>query len=269
MAAIQYTPGQRFNRLSYVRETPSSDSKRHAIFRCDCGNEIDLRISSVTSGNTSSCGCLKREESAKNARKDMEPGAAFDRLTFLSHLERKRKHLWLGLFRCACGREIEKEITQVRQGAVRSCGCLKIDRTVEASTKHGMSKTAYYGVWLTMIRRCTDPANDKYKDYGARGIGVCERWMKFENFLADMGKRPAGASIDRQDNDIGYQPGNCRWATPTQQANNTRKNVFIERHGRRQTVAQWARELGLNETTIHRRLKRGWTPEMTLEPVSP
>jgi len=111
-----------------------------------------------------------------------------------------------------------------------------------------------------MKSRCNNPKIPGYKWYGQRGIKVCDRWLSFENFFADMGERPDGCSIDRIDSDMDYCPQNCRWATPEIQSNNTRRCKFIEANGKRLTVAQWARETGLSENCIHGRLRRGWSP---------
>lgn len=114
-----------------------------------------------------------------------------------------------------------------------------------------------------MLSRCADPKNSQFKNYGGRGIAVCERWLAFDNFLADMGLPSDGQSIDRVDNDRGYKPGNCRWATTKEQARNKRTNVFVEFDGKRLTVQEWADHLGCQHTTLRRRL-RLWGTELAL-----
>lgn len=109
-----------------------------------------------------------------------------------------------------------------------------------------------------MIQRCFNPRNSRYHRYGGRGITVCVAWLTFEGFYADMGDRPNGYSLERKDNDGNYEPENCKWALPKEQMNNTRRNIFIEYEGRRQTIAQWSRETGLNTVTIRARLRRRW-----------
>lgn len=114
--------------------------------------------------------------------------------------------------------------------------------------------------WHAMWARCSSPTHVHFKNYGGRGITVCERWRQFESFLEDMGPRSAGTSLDRIDNDGNYGPGNCRWATPREQALNRRDNWRIQHSGRVLAVTQWADESGLGVSTIRERLRRGWTP---------
>jgi len=118
---------------------------------------------------------------------------------------------------------------------------------------------------MGMIARCTYPSVKAYRFYGARGIKVCERWRTFENFLADMGERPAGMSIDRVDNAKGYEPGNCRWATDTEQHRNRTDNKFLTFQGKTLTIAGWAELLGIDRHTLADRIRKsGWTVEKAL-----
>lgn len=132
------------------------------------------------------------------------------------------------------------------------------------SRKHGMSFTPTYKIWSGMTKRCTNPNYFLYARYGGRGIKVCERWKKFENFLADMGERPEGMSIERMDNDGDYSPENCRWASRVEQANNMSSNRFLEFQGVRHTCAEWARKIGIRYATLQDRLRQGWSVEDTL-----
>jgi hypothetical protein len=118
--------------------------------------------------------------------------------------------------------------------------------------------------WREMWKRCTNPRSKSFAWYGARGIAVCERWRSFENFLADMGPRPLGLSLDRVDNDRGYEPGNCRWATASEQANNTRRTVRITAEGVTLPRSVWVRRSGLSLSTVRHRVAAGWTAEEAL-----
>lgn len=115
-----------------------------------------------------------------------------------------------------------------------------------------------------MMTRCHNPNATNFHRYGGRGIKVCARWSVFEHFLADMGERPVGKTLDRIDNDGNYEPENCRWATAEEQMNNCSINSHIDFAGRRQTVSQWAREIGICERALRYRINAGWPLERAL-----
>ena len=154
--------GQRFGRLTVVRQSdvPRRLWKRYWVCRCDCGGESTVATDSLRSGNTGSCGCMRREIAAR---------------------------------------------MKTRHGHAR---------------RRGLSGT--YVSWYAMKDRCLNPNHSSYANYGGRGVRVCERWLAFEGFLADMGERPSGTSIDRLDSNGGYKPGNCRWADAKTQGRNRR-----------------------------------------------
>lgn len=134
-------------------------------------------------------------------------------------------------------------------------------------TTHGMTATTEYCIWSGIVKRCTNPKTKIFPFYGGRGIKVCHRWMKFENFYADMGPRPSKShSIDRKHNDGDYEPSNCRWATRQEQMGNRRGNMYITMNGQTLCCAEWARRLGLQDQTIRRRVKLGQTGEQALRP---
>jgi len=157
---------------------------------------------------------------------------------------------------CDCGQNKSVRVDHLFTGRTRSCGCLGR----ELRTRHGGSKTLEYRSWRGMMRRCYDPSTDNFNLYGGRGIVVCERWQSFPMFLLDMGTRPTPShSIERIDNDGDYEPGNCRWATTKEQANNRRSNRFLEFDGQRLTLKQWSEKTGLGECTIAHRIDIcGW-----------
>jgi hypothetical protein len=145
-------------------------------------------------------------------------GTRFGRLVVAQDRERGTE---LVHCRCDCGTELTVAFRQLGT-LTHSCGCLQSELTRERLTTHGMTGTKIYWIWADMIGRCTRPTHKKYLDYGGRGITVCEHWHSFESFYADMGDRPAGRSLDRTNNDLGYSPDNCRWATGAQQRLNQR-----------------------------------------------
>lgn len=133
------------------------------------------------------------------------------------------------------------------------------------NTKHGMRGTPEYTAWSEAKRRCYLKTGKDYHRYGGRGICVCSRWKdSFENFFSDMGKRPLNTSLDRKDNNKGYSPDNCRWATVEQQANNMRSSHYLTLNNRRMTVAQWSREIDMCVETLQYRIYAGWTVEKAL-----
>lgn len=134
---------------------------------------------------------------------------------------------------CDCGSRSVVAGKQLRSGHTKSCGCYRFD----ACVTHGMKGTKTYGAWVDMLQRCTNQRNRNYRNYGARGIFVCDRWRSFVSFLEDMGEAPKGRSIDRIDVNGNYEPGNCRWATAAEQALNKqahrKENVGIRSSGKK------------------------------------
>lgn len=137
-----------------------------------------------------------------------------------------------------------------------------------SSSKHGHTthkgSSPTYKSWHMMMQRCTNPNNQQYKDYGGRGIYVCQEWFEFAGFLASMGVRPEGTSIERIDNNSDYTPENCKWATRKEQQNNQRGNVWIEFNGETRTQSDWAERIGLKPHSLYQRLQHGWTVENAL-----
>jgi len=192
-------------------------------------------------------------------------GTRFNSFTFVRYVAAKYGNRY-ALFRCDCGSEAERNVAHVRKGLSKSCrNCAsKGKNLVHGHCADGKS-TKTYECWRAMIDRCSNPRNKSFKDYGARGIAVCDRWLVFENFLADMGEAPSNLSIDRYpDNDGNYEPGNCRWATMAQQNSNKRGNTVLEFEGRKATIAEWSAMTGIKDCTISERLRHGWSVGKTL-----
>lgn len=169
---------------------------------------------------------------------------------------------------CECGNTTTVPGYSLKSGNTRSCGCLKLEASIEngrrLNKRHGKTGSRVHSIWASMLQRCHDPKHKSYSYYGGRGITVCDEWMVFDNFYADMGDPPEGHSLDRKNNDEGYCKENCRWATPAQQANNRRDNFKIKAFGHELTVRGWSKTTGLGKATIIYRLAQGMTPEEAL-----
>jgi hypothetical protein len=189
----------------------------------------------------------------------------FGRLVFLKFVGLNKNKRYLVLCRCDCGTEKTILLHSLITKNTISCGCYRKEVTRERATIHGAKAnkhiTSEYDAWLSMKARCSQVDKKNYKDYGGRGIKVCDRWKdSFENFLADMGEKPTSKhSLDRINNNGNYEPSNCRWATRTQQNNNSRRNKRVLYNGKIQSLADWARELNLSYYVLYKRLKRGWS----------
>ncbi len=191
-------------------------------------------------------------------------GQVFGRLTVVSRAEDKGGRVSWNC-RCECGNNSIVKGRHLRSGCTRSCGCLSMDGLRERFTSHGMRKSKEYKTWQGMIQRCTNPSAPNYSQYGGRGVGICNSWLKFENFFADMGSRPKGMTLDRIDNDGNYDLENCRWATDSEQHRNKRNNVMVTFNGKIKCLAAWAEEAGMIRDTLHTRLvKLNWSIEKSL-----
>lgn len=201
----------------------------------------------------------------------IQPRDEFNRLTALCIDERQngREH-WL--FQCVCGRIMSMYVHNVRRGNSRSCGCLREDTPNSGwmRVRHGESSppTAEWNAWAAMMSRCYILSAGNYGRYGGAGITVYESWHVYENFLDYMGRMPeSGMSPDRYPNGEGdYEPGNVRWATKRQQAQNRKTNHLLTIGDRTQCLVEWIRESGIAEGTVYGRIRRGWPTERLFEP---
>lgn len=212
----------------------------------------------------------------RRPRRTLIAGDRFDRWTVLRRDPDKRCG-WFCV--CRCGRVKSVKSDSLSAGTSRSCGCLSAEMIVARSTKHGMAqrqnKSPEYITWMGMRSRCSGLAPADKKDYHDRGIMVCGRWQDFRNFIADMGPRPSGTSIDRIDNDGNYScgkceqcitngwPANCRWTDCITQANNKTNNRNISLNGCTKNLSQWAASIGINPSSLSERLDK-WNKEEAL-----
>lgn len=195
-----------------------------------------------------------------------ETGNRYGQLTVLERGENSGTGEAQWICACDCGMTSIVRGYNLRQGRTNSCGCLKFT----CCKTHGCYSLPEYTTWRHMRLRCNEPDYPQYPDYGGRGITVCDRWQNdLALFLKDMGTRPSPQhSIDRIDNDGDYSPENCRWATPTEQARNTRANRLLTYQGETLCLSAWAERTGLGCSTIRERLCRGWSTVRTLtQPV--
>ncbi len=187
-------------------------------------------------------------------------GQRFGRLVavkFTGH-DKNRHRLWE--CRCDCGKMVKVNTSSLRSGNTKSCGCLMTDTPITRYPR-------IYNSWKSMFNRCNYPSHVAYKRYGGRGISICKEWMRFEEFLdwALKNVYEDGLTIDRIDNNKGYSPENCRWATKKVQCNNRRNNHFLEYKGKSKTIGEWAALLGIRPGTLYHRLMMGWSIEKALE----
>lgn len=153
----------------------------------------------------------------------------------------------------------------MKRGHTKSCGCLVYKNSIVSNLQHGYWNTAIYQAWINMKQRCINKNNPQYKNYGGRGIKVCEAWLKFENFFEDMGKQPEGMSLDRIDNDGDYCKENCRWITQGEQMRNTRRNITITIDNVTKCLKEWCKIYKIRYGKVLYRIHHGWTPREALE----
>lgn len=191
-------------------------------------------------------------------------GLRFTRWTVVELSELRPDHRGKGVAfwrcRCDCGREGVVRNSALRMGRSRSCGCLQRD-TQRGRVLHGATGSPTYVIWAAMRARCLNPNNKHYADYGGRGISVCDRWADYRSFLADLGERPPGYSIERRDVNGNYCPENCLWIPLADQRLNQRNIIWVEHDGARLPLKHFAAVVGVSYYALANRVKRGATPQ--------
>lgn len=189
----------------------------------------------------------------------------FNLLTIIKYVGNKKYGCFF-LCKCDCGKEKEIQGSLVKRGKVISCGCVRNGKASARLSKHGESKTKLYKVWSHMLQRCHLPKDMGYKNYGGRGITVCDRWRSnFLYFKEDMNETfSPGLELDRIENSKGYYKDNCRWATSKQNNNNKRTNCYLEINGVTKTAMEWSEIHGLNSRCISNRVRAGFLGETAL-----
>ena len=194
-------------------------------------------------------------------------GTRIHKLTVIAEHPEKYRTMKRWICLCDCGNQTIVANSNLKNNHTKSCGCHKKEAAGTHSLTHGKTKTKEYRAWRSMKERCSLPSNIMWKNYGGRGIKICDRWIgSFECFLKDMGELPfKGAQLDRIDNNGNYEPSNCRWVTKFQNMLNKRNTVIVEYNGKSQTLKEWSIELNMNYNLLIRRLKgQKWTVEQTL-----
>lgn len=198
-------------------------------------------------------------------------GRKFSTLTVLRRVEDKiyssgkRAPFWE--CKCECGKITRMTLGELKTN--KSCGCRKGSLISSANhgrvVLHGKSKTKEFWIWWSMLKRCGNKSEKAYKDYGGRGITVCERWHEFSNFYTDMGERPSPLhSLDRRDNDGPYSPDNCRWANRGEQSRNKRQTRWITIGSETLCLKDWAARLGISTGSFYYKLRKGMTEKDAL-----
>ena len=260
--------GQRFGRLIVLSRAENSKAgKAQWICQCDCGNTTKVITSHLKSGHTSSCGCLHLEtlEKIQKTSKVVDlTGIKVNRLTVVSYAGNDKwgNSLWNCV--CDCGNTTIVRNSEIRSKRTFSCGCYQKEQKREQfkklATKHNMSRTRLYTIYKGMKQRCYNPNAKHYNRYGGRGIKICDEWLNnrqafFEWALAN-GYRD-DLSIDRIDNDKGYSPDNCRFATNQEQVDNRSCSKTFTYEGiEYKSLAEASRQLGISKTTLKYRAKK-------------
>jgi hypothetical protein len=236
-------PGESFNMWTalegYGGEFGTSEDYRVPC-RCECGRERRVLVATLKNGSSKGCGCAKPHIKVRlGPRKPyLLPGEIYGLLTVLDRVDRSTDR---ARFRCECGRVVEKQAQPVKKGHTRSCGCL-------VRTLGGLSRHPLWPTWSAMIARTSQPDHKDYERYGGRGITVCKRWQGkpegFRNFIADVGERPAGRSLDRTDNDGGYWCGGCDECVSFGRPANWAWETYERQTRNKRSVAKLTRQLG-------------------------
>lgn len=255
--------GEVFGRLTAIGPSDIVKSHWSMFCRCACGKELYVACSNLRNGQTS-CGCEKVKSKYCNLA-----GKRFGSLTVIN--ETKERGIKFAECLCDCGTRKTVRVHHLVDGKTKSCGCLVKNRNIEIFTKHGEAKRGKlareYRIWRGILRRCNDKTIKAYPNYGGRGISVCHRWTKYENFVEDMGRSPSPKhSIDRIDTNGNYEPKNCRWADNYEQARNKQNTLTAFYKGECKPLKVWASELGVNYYSLRNRIKNlGWSVEKSLE----
>lgn len=258
MGQLKDLTNQEFGDLTVIERLPnqytkSGNQKTMWKCQCSCGKIISVCSCSLLNNSTKSCG--------HNKQKDIT-NQKFGKLTakYICGQDKWKRNIWL--CECECGNTTEVMIGNLTSLTVQSCGC-----NHDGHPTHKQSKTRLYNIWQKMKNRCYDSNTQAYKDYGGRGINVCDEWknsfVSFQKWALSNGYQD-NLTIERKDNNGNYCPQNCMWANRTQQGNNKRNNIILTWNNKSQTISQWANELNISASALRARKHRGWDDVKTL-----
>lgn len=249
---FQNLVGRRFGKLIVVELSPKTKN-RSTLWKCicDCGNEKIARNKNLLEGITLDCGCMSKQ--------GYNQGQKISRLTLLKQLPAPKGRSWECL--CDCGNKLKVKESYIRDGSVKSCGCLAKEYRTIGNVIHNLCGTRINKIYQGMKNRCYLNKSISYKNYGGRGIKICDEWLgengliNFYNWALSNGYNDS-LTIDRINNDGNYEPSNCRWVTPLEQQNNTRINRWFEYNGEKLTLSQISRKYNINISTLSHRLRK-------------
>lgn len=260
MARIKDITGQKLGRLTVIK--PSHKNKAGLWFwdcLCDCGNRCTKNGQSLRTGHTQSCGkCPKFKDIT---------GERFGKLTVIKPSHPDRWGVWYWLCKCDCGNEFCSRGVELRLGKASSCGCLTSEKLTAALTTHNLSHSRVYQIHANMLQRCNNPKSYSYKNYGGRGITVCEEWRTFEGFWgwAQYSGYTDKLTIERINVNGNYGPENCTWIPLREQSKNTRATTHLTYNNETLSIAEWIKKTGISRGTLNYRLYVGkWSIEKAL-----
>lgn len=264
MGKFKDLTGLKFGRWTVVKRA-ENDSRGGTRWqcRCDCGTEKVVASCNLKNGHSMSCGCLRAEHILHDLT-----GQRFGRLTVIERVENNKFGQTRWKCHCDCGTDKVIDAQSLISGKTQSCGCLNL----ENHTTHQMAYTLIYRTWGSMKARCLNPNAPNYKNYGGRGIKICDEWQNdFQAFydyvsqLEHYGEK--GYTLDRINVNGNYEPNNLRWATAKEQRRNRRDNHIVEYKGVKMCLTDAAIKSGINKCTLLARVKKGDTGDELFRPV--
>lgn len=249
---LENLTNQRFGKLVVLEKADAKANKSYKWrCKCDCGKEVIIKQTALKDGIVKSCGCEWKNKSLV--------GEKFYRLTVKSIDLINNKTFATCL--CDCGNIVVKMPSLIKKGHIKSCGCYEKEQSKKGNPTHGLYYTRVHKIYMGMKNRCYCKTDYHYKQWGGRGIKICDEWLgengfvNFYKWSMENGYKDT-LTIDRIDNNGDYSPENCRWATLEEQQNNTRYNLILTYNGEKLTLSQASRKLNLSTSTIWHRVKK-------------